>query len=140
MAGDALDRLPSDARDRLDSFAQALERVHVDDFPLYVARRRQPRHRRAVETAALVGRDLGLDPALEAARRAIREYVIGAYAGAAVRTAYPGLAGGPTLADPEERLRLLASLDDAVTALALGDRLDADARGELLGLWDRLLQ
>ena len=138
-AADALDRLPTDARQRLDVFAKALERVHVDDLPLYLARRRQPRHRRAVEGAALTAREAGLERSVDAARRTVREYVIRAYAASELRTAYAGLPGGPTLADPEERLRILRSLDDAVAALVLGERIDADTRGELLGLWDRLL-
>lgn len=135
----ALDRLSADARDRLESFARALERVHVDDLPLHVARRRQPRHRRAVESAALAARDAGLEPGVDAACRAVRGYVLRAYADAAFRPTIAGFAGTASQADPEERLRILRSLDEAVTALVLGDRLDADIRGELLGLWDRLL-
>ena len=138
-AADALDRLPADARQRLDAFARALERVHVDDLPLYVARRRQPRHRRAVEGAALTARETGLEGPLDAARHAVRDYVIRAYAGAAYRATYAGFPGGPAQADPEERLRILRSLDDAVSALVLDERLDADTRGVLLGLWGRLL-
>jgi hypothetical protein len=138
-AGDALDRLPSDARQRLDAFATGLERVHVDDLLLYVARHRQPRHRRAVEAAALTARETTLEASIAAARRTIRQYVFRAYADAAFRPTMAGLAGTAPSADAEERLRLLRSLDDAVAGLVLGDRLDADTRGELLGLWDRLL-
>lgn len=138
-AGDELERLPADARPRLEAFAGALERVHVDDLPLYVARRRQPTHRRAVELAALTAREHRLEASIDGARRAIRDYALRAYAGAAVRSAYPGLGGGPSLADPEERLRILRSLDEAVAALVLGERIDAGTRGELLGLWDRLV-
>ena len=138
-AADALDRLPADARQRLEAFSRALERVHVDDLPLHVARRRQPRHRRAVEGAALRARETGLQAAVDAARRTIRDYVIRAYANAGYRAGYGTYATGLSVADPEERLRILRSLDEAVAALVLGDRLDADTRGELLGLWDRLL-
>ncbi|HET7029466.1 MAG TPA: hypothetical protein VFI34_03060 [Candidatus Limnocylindrales bacterium] len=137
--GDALGHLPSDARLRLDAFARALERVHLDDLPLYMARRRQPRHRRAVETAALTTRELGLEEPLDAARAAVRAYVLRAYADAAFRPTIAGFAGTGPVANPEERLAILRSLDEAVSALVLGDRLDADIRGELLGLWDRLL-
>jgi hypothetical protein len=139
VAGDALDRLPADARERLEAFAHALERIHVDDLPLYVARRRQPAHRRAVEASALVGRESGLGPSIDAARRAIREYVLRAYADAAFRPTIAGFAAMGPQADPEERLRILASLDEAVGGLVLGERIDAHVRGELLGLWDRLL-
>ena len=137
--GAALDRLPADARGRLEAFARGLERVHVDDLPLYVARRRQPRHRRAVELAALRARETGLEEALDAARRATRDYVLRAYADAAFRPTIAGFQGAAPQADPEERLRILRSLDEAVSGLVLGERIDADTRGELLGLWDRLL-
>jgi hypothetical protein len=36
-------------------------------------------------------------------------------------------------------VRIARSLGEAVTALVLGDRLDADDSGELLGFSDRLL-
>jgi hypothetical protein len=139
VAGDGLDRLPADARERLDAFASALERIHVDDLPLYTVRPRQPRHRRAVEAGALRAREIGLQAPIDAARRVIREYVLRAYADAAFRPSIAGFAGTGPAADPEERLRVLASLDEAVGALVLGERLDADVRGELLGPWDRLL-
>jgi hypothetical protein len=137
--GDALDGLPDDARERLDAFARALERIHVDDLPLHVARRRQPRHRRAVETAELVAIESGLDGAIRRARHAMIEGVIREYAAAQIRVSFAGLnsvgGGGPV----EERVRVAESIADAVTALVLWDRLDAAERGELVGLWERLL-
>ena len=139
MAGDALERLPADARKQLGAFAHALERIPVDDLPVYVARRRQPGHRRAVEASALVAHELGLEPSIDAACRAIRDYILRAYADAAFRPTIAGFSGTGPQADPEERLRILRSLDEAVTALVLGERIDANVRGELLGLWDRLL-
>jgi hypothetical protein len=137
--GGALDGLPDDARERLEAFARALERIHVDDLPLHVARRRQPRHRRAVETAELVAIESGLDEAIRQARHAMIEGVIREYAAAQIRVSFAGLnavgGGGPV----EERVRVAESIADAVTALALWDRLDAADRGELVGLWERLL-
>lgn len=138
-AGDALAGLPDDARERLEAFTRALERIHVDDLPLHVARRRQPRHRRAVETAELVAIESGLDGVVRAARHAIIEGVLREFAAAQLRVSYAGLnsvgGGGPV----EERVRILESLGEAVTAIVLGDRIDAADRGELLGLWERLL-
>jgi hypothetical protein len=137
--GEALDRLPTDARERLEAFARALDRIHVDDLSLHVARRRQPRHRRAVEAAELVGRESGLLDAVQAARRAVLDGVLRAYADAALRVSYVGInpvGGGGSV---EDRVRVAESITDAVTGIVLWDRLDADVRGELLGLWDRLL-
>lgn len=137
-AGDALERLPADARGRLETFARALDRIHIDDLPLHVARRRQPRHRRAVETAELVAIESGLVDQVAAARRAILDQVLRAFADAGFRVSYVGLnpVGG---APVEDRVRIAESIAEAVTALVLWDRLDADTRGELLGLWNRLL-
>jgi hypothetical protein len=139
VAGDALDRLPADARARLEAFARALDRIHVDDLSLHVARRRQPRHRRAVEAAVLVARETGLGDVVGAARRAVLDGVLRAYADAALRVSYVGLnpvGGGGSV---EDRVRIAESITDAVTGIVLWERLDADVRGELLGLWDRLL-
>ena len=137
-AGDALERLPADARGRLETFARALDGIHIDDLPLHVARRRQPRHRRAVETAELVAIESGLVDQVAAARRVILDQVLRAFADAGFRVSYVGLnpVGG---APVEDRVRIAESIAEAVTALVLWDRLDADTRGELLGLWDRLL-
>ncbi len=135
----ALARLPSDARVRLDEFTRALDRVHVDDLPLYVARERQPRHRRAVETAEVVAVESGLTQPIEAARNVVVELVIRMFANAQFRVWSGGVAMSPTPGPAEEHVRIARSIADAVTALVLGERLHADVHGELLGLWDRLL-
>jgi hypothetical protein len=138
-SGDALARLPADARKRLDAFAQALDRVHVDDLVLHVARRRQPRHRRAVETAELVAVESGLVDEVGAARHAILDQVMRVFADGQLRLSSFGLNPVVGLGPVDDRVRIAESLADAVTALILWERLDADTRAELLGLWDRLL-
>ena len=138
-AGDALDRLPADARARLEAFAGALERLHVDDLPLYVARVRQPRHRRAVEQAELVAIELGRADGVRAARDVVVAGLMRMLADRQLRVWIGGLNMAPNLGPVDERVRIAESVADAVTALALGDHLDDDVRAELLGLWDRLL-
>jgi hypothetical protein len=49
---------------------------------------------------------------------------------------FTGLGAGTN----EDRIRMLESLGDAVTATILGDRLDPDDHAELLGLWARILE
>jgi hypothetical protein len=134
-----LDGLPPDARARLDVFAGALEHVHVDDLVLYSARLRQPRHRRAVERAAFDARQAGLDAAIEAARSTLGEGVAREYASAMVRVSFIGLNSAPGLGPTDDRVQVMRSIGDAVTAIVLWERLDADDRSELLGLWARLL-
>lgn len=136
---DPLDRLEPDARARLEAFARALERVHVDDLPLHVARNREPRHRRATEAAALATRSNSLDLVVDAARRALFEGVLREYANAQYRVGWLGLNSPPGLGPTDERVRVMRSLGEVVSALILWDHLDVDDRGELLGLWSRLL-
>jgi hypothetical protein len=138
-APDALDRLPEDARKGLDALARAIDRLAVDDLPLYVARRRQPRHRRAVETAELVAIESGLSGVVAAARTAMIEGVLRQMADRQFRVWVGGVAMAPDLGPVDQRVRIAESIGNAVTALVLGDRLDASDRAQLLGLWDRLL-
>jgi hypothetical protein len=135
---DALARLAPDARQRLEAFSRALERVNVEDMPLYVARARQPRHRRAVETAELVAIESGLAEVVDAARNALIEAVFREFGAREFRVWVGGEAMAPNLGPVDERLRIAGSLGEAVTALVLGDRLDAADSAELLGLWSRL--
>ena len=135
----ALDRLEPEARARLDAFAQALDRAHVDDLTLHVARVRQPRHRRAVETAELVAIESGLQDVVEAARRVVIEAVIRAMGERQFRVCVGGVAMAPNVSSVDERVRIASSIGDAVTALVLGERLDAAVAAELLGLWPRLV-
>jgi hypothetical protein len=136
---DPLDRLPDDARDRLDAFTRTLDRINLDDLPLYVARVRQPRHRRAVETAELVAIEGGLADTVDAARRVVIEQIIRGFAQSQFRVWIGGLKMAPDMGPVDERVRIASSLGEAVTALVLGDRIDAATSGELLGLWSRLL-
>ena len=137
-ADPALYDLPDDARARLDAFAKAIDRVHAEDLPLYVARERQPRHRRAVETAELVAAESGLAGPLVAARRALLEAVIRELGSRQFRVWLGGENMAPNMGPVDERVRIARSLGDAVTALVLDDRLDAAVHAELLGLWSRL--
>ena len=138
--GDPLDRLPAGARSRLDEFSKALERVHVDDLPLYAFRPREPDHRRAVEAAALAIREAGLDEPLEAARSLVVEYVGRAYATAQFRTSWIGVNSAPGLGPTDDRVRVMRSIGDAVSALVAWDSIDESDRAELLGAWAKVLQ
>jgi hypothetical protein len=135
-----LDRLPPDARTRLERFGQALEHVHVDDLPLYALRRRQPDHRRAVESAALTARTSGLETAVDAAREVVVSYLTRVYGDAQMRTSFVGLNSAPGLGPTEERVRVMRSAGDAVAAIVLWEALDEADRAELLGAWARLAQ
>jgi hypothetical protein len=136
---DALERLPQGARSRLERFSQGLERVHVDDLPLYAVRQRQPDHRRAVETAALVAHESHLEESIDAARGALVDYISRQYAGAQLRVSYVGVNAAGGLGPTDDRVRVMRSLGDAAAAIVLWDKLDEADRAELLGQWARLL-
>lgn len=138
-AADRLAGLSPNARARLEQFGSAVERVHVDDLPLYAVRTRDPGHRRAVEAAALVARERHLDDAIEAARRVIVDYVLRQYGEAQYRTGYIALNSAPGLGPTDDRVRVMRSIGEAVTALALDDALEEADRAELLGAWANLL-
>jgi len=135
-----LDRLPEEARQRLDAFTTALERVAVDDYPLYAVRVRQPIHRRAVEAAAVVASQAGLTEAVERARSLIVEAIGRSYANAQLRVTFVGLNNAPGLGPAEDRLFVMRSIGDAVTGLVLWDLVDRHVRAELMGAWAALLE
>lgn len=135
---DPLARLPTDARSRLEAFSAGLERVGIDELPLYAVRMRQPEHRRALEQAALAARDAGLEAAVEAARAVVTEYIARQHAWAGLRSGYPIEIRGPS-GRVEDWVRVMRSVGDAVVALVLWDRLTDWDRVELLGEWATLL-
>jgi hypothetical protein len=138
-SGDGLAGLPADARTRLDGFSRALDRLDIEDLPLYVARVRQPRHRRAVETAELVAIESGLVETVDAVRRVVMEQIIGRFGDSQFQVWVGGVKMAPNMGSVDERVQIARSLGDAVTAMVLGDRLEAHDLDELLGLWSRLL-
>src|SRR5438045_1676532 len=105
----ALERLDPEARARLDALTQALDRLHIDDLPLYVARVRQPRHRRAVEHAELVAVQNGLRDVAAAARRVVTEALIRSFNDRQLRVWIGGMNMAPNLGPVDERVRIASS-------------------------------
>jgi hypothetical protein len=139
-ANDPAAALPPDARNRLDAFTAALERIDVGEMSLYAIPGDEAEVERAREAARAVARELGLEPALEAARQDVLEFVAEDYRGTAAGLGYIG-GTSPTVGfgPGDDRLRVMQSLADAVMAVVLGDALDESDRAELLGAWDELL-
>lgn len=136
---DPLAALPADARQRFDAFTTALDRVNVGDMTLYAIPGDEAELDRARQTAHGVARERGLEPALEAARREVLEFVADSYREVAARLGYQGTAPTIGFGPDEDRLRVMQSLADAVTAVVLGDALEEADRAELLGGWADLL-
>lgn len=136
---DPLASLPRDARKALDQFAQAIERVPLENLQLYADRRFDDEHIRVVEEAKRVADEAGLTDGIRAAQRALTEGVVQMYGSVQMRGTILGTNIAPPPGTNEDRIRMLESLGDAVTATVLGDRLDPDDHAEMLGLWARLL-
>jgi hypothetical protein len=135
---EALDHLPSATRSRLEALGAAIERISIEELPLYAVRPRQPDHGRAVDEAALVARESGMTTAVEAAQAAMLDFVAMLYSAAPNRFGI----GGEMVANlgrPDDRVRVMQTLGDAVAALVLHERLRQTDRMELLGEWARLL-
>jgi hypothetical protein len=135
---DPLDRLAPDARRRLAAFTAALERLDVDDLPLYAVTRRDAGYERAVEDAAAAARAAALDETIVAARQVVVDYVARAYGNAQYRTGYIAMNTAPGLGPTDERVRVMRSIGDAISALVLGDALDEADQAMLLGAWANL--
>ena len=136
---DPLGRLPQAARQDLDELARALERVALQDLPLFTDRTFDEEHVRAVEEGKRVAADAGLTEPIRAAQQELADMVIRMYGSQQVRAAVLGSAYALPAGTDEDRIQMLQSLADAVTATVLGDRLEPDVHAELLGLWARLL-
>jgi hypothetical protein len=138
--GDALDALPADARARLEAFSEALEKINVGDLALYAPPSNQADRDRAADAAAAVARERGLEPAIEAAREAILDYVGRMYQNAMMRIGFMGTTPASGFGQDDDQVRVMRSLGDAVTAIVLGDALDEADQGQLLGEWDSLIE
>ena len=106
----ALAALPADARERFDAFTTALDRINVGDMTLYAIPGDEAEIDRARETAHGVARERGLEPALEAARQEVVEFVAESYREAAAGLGYIG-GTSPTIGfgPDDDRLRVMQS-------------------------------
>jgi hypothetical protein len=136
---DALASLPADARTRLDAFFDALGQINVGDMTIYAASPIQPGHDLAVRTAESAADGLGLEAAVAATKEAAADYVARAYQNAMMRISYMGTMTATGFGEAADQVRVMRSLQDAVTALVLWEALDEGSRDELLGPWVALV-
>ena len=137
--GDPLAALPADARERLYAFTTALGRINAGDMTLYAIPGDEAELDRAREAAHSVARERGLELPLEAARQEALAFLADSYRATAARLGYMGTPPTIGFGPDDDRLRVMQSLADAVTAVVLGDTLGEGDRAELLGGWDALL-
>jgi hypothetical protein len=137
--GDAVNRLPDVARRRLQGFAGRLERIRIEDLPMYVVRPMEPSHGEAIERALTAAEASGLGRAIEEARAAMLGFVERQFADAQYRPTLGGVNWGIGLGPTEDRVKVARSLGEAVGAVVLWDTLDEPDRAELLGPWANLV-
>jgi hypothetical protein len=137
--GDAVDQLPDVARRRLQGFAGRLERIRLEDLPMYVVRPIEPGHREAADRALTAAETNGLARGIEEARSAIIQFVERQFADAQYRPTLGGPNWGLGLGPTEDRVKVARSLGEAVGAVVLWDDLDEPDRAELLGPWANLI-
>ena len=119
----------------LERFMQRVERIRAEDLLLRAARPSdEAAHASAGRAAADVARSSGLEGAVRNARQGIDDWVVDLFNRS---TLQPGWweANWGRPGTIEDRANLAHSLGEAVTAILLGDRLDAGDRDELLGAW-----
>ena len=131
--------LPPDIRRRLAMFADRLERLRVDDLPMYAVRAIEPEHGRVVDEAELRAIESGRERVIEAARTSVADFIAGMFANAQYRPTMVGLNWGQSAGTTDDRVRIVVTLREAVTAIALWDVLDESDRAELLGAWANLI-
>jgi hypothetical protein len=131
---DPLAGLPRDTRRRLDSFTQNVERIGLDQLPMYAARPVDRDHRRTIEQAEAVASENGRAATVDAVRESVLEYVNQRFVDAQFRPTWAGLSW-VSAGTVDDRARIAVSLGEAAIAVALWDLLDEGVRDEMLGAW-----
>jgi hypothetical protein len=120
-------------RARLEHFAQAFERIDASEYATFSDAGRAE----AAAAEANASRLIGHGPrraAVKAVIRAFTDRVSRAYSERlTVQSLFLGSTGLPDR--PDDRIRLLASVERVVVALVLWDELDEDDRSVLVGPW-----
>jgi len=130
--------LPAPAGAALDAFLDRVERQRAEDLLPMAARPLDPTaHAGALERAREVAHRVGLEPAVRDARSMMDDWVLRLFNRSNVQPGWVEANWGRP-GTIEDRANLAESLGEAVTAIILGDELDAADRDELLGVWAEL--
>lgn len=135
---DPIDQLSSEARARLDRFADAFELLDSDLYTVFAASSLDPDDRLAAlaRVQDLIGTGSRRAGVL-AALAEFREFAVQA-ATAALGGSNAALLTRTNVATPEDRVRFLASLELAVVTVILWDEIEPDERSQLLGPWEEM--
>lgn len=127
--------LSSTERQRLERFAAAFEDVDPADYELFAGTTSSPDDVGAAQDAA--NRMIGLGSRRAAIKRAVRAFTAAADVNISRRFRAADLLFGSRSfpSRPEDRTRLLASIERAVAAVILWDELTDAERSTLVGPW-----
>jgi hypothetical protein len=135
---DPIASLPAPIRERLERFSLNVERIDIDQLPMYAARPLGSDHRRTIDDADLVAIESGREDAVGAVRSTALDYVNRKFVQAQFRPTWAGLAW-VSAGTVDDRMRIANSLGEAMIAVALWDVLDEADRDEMLGPWASLV-
>jgi hypothetical protein len=137
---DAFAFLSRTERDRLDRFAEQFDDIASGDFAMFEGPVRPDSQ--LVDAMHTVLAELGTGRRHDAIKAAIDRFRDAAMRRYSERFSAPELLGLRQVAasNPEDRVRVLQSLERAVAALILWDRLDDQTRAALAGPWGELVE
>jgi hypothetical protein len=133
--------LPPDIRRRLEQFLQRLDRLRVEDLPMFATRPiDQAAYDESVRAAAHAAFDSGRRTMLDQIHRDATAWLNRLFSR---HQFYPEWAGGHIGLTPgtaRDAVRLREALTGCLSALVLWDVLDDVYRGHLIGAWAALLE
>jgi hypothetical protein len=131
--------LPRTATAALDRFASRLERLRIEDLPLYATRPiDRAAERIAQDEADRLARETNRTAAIDRATASAVDWVSRLYSRQQNYPEWVGATWGRATGTADDRVEVARSLSRAITAIALDDVLDETTRDDLLGAWAAL--
>ncbi len=133
--------LPADVRGRLEHFLGRVERLRIEDLPMFAARPLDEQaYARAADQARAVSVERRRESVLKAIQGDVGDWLGRLYSAQQFYPEWTGTAWGKSSGSAEDRVRLRRSLFDAISAIVLWDALDDADRDELVGPWAALVE
>ena len=133
-------RLPADVGRRLAGFLDRIERLRIEDLPIFAAVPLDAAaHARAVDAARTAAAERRREDLLTEIRRQSNEWVARLFSRQQYYPEWYGPSMGRSVGNVDDRVKLARSLADAVTGLMVWDVLDEADLDELIGPWVTLI-
>ena len=133
-------RLPADVGRRLARFLDRVERLRIEDLPIFAAVPLDSMaHARAIDHARTVASERSRNDLLTEIRRQSNEWVARLFSRQQYYPEWIGPSMGRSVGNVDDRVKLGRSLADAITGLMLWDVLDEPDLDELIGPWATLI-